>query len=387
MKTRIFALAACLLATISSGNSPAWSGSLSLSGDRTEASATSTSVQDNNDHAGSELKATAAEAAAERAWQSYQSAIADALIASNRPRDWALAANMLLFSDSSSGQTRSDRGELLERAARDAPDDVLVQWMAALEHVGASGSVAIPAQDESIQALIRLQPDNAASWMMGLALALKRNDPTLAENAIAHMASSVRYDDHFADTLHAWLDVTDRFPLPNSALALSFKQDAPDASQETLQSIAGFTSALAQAAAMAATGYQSLSTYCKPGKDNNGHWPRDAYCEDTGRLMLDKGKTLIARLIGFAVLRNLNRITATDQQERNNLNWYMDRMLEASGYKSMHSAAIEAYQADWRNLDDEIAVIKRALRRAGLPDAAPTGWIRPSGPLRKTPLG
>lgn len=390
MKTRIFALAACFLATISSGNSPAWSGSLSLSGDRTEASATSTSVQDNNDHAGSELNATAAESAAEQAWQSYQSAIADALIASNRPRDWALAANMLLFSDSSDSSgspSRSNLDELLERAARDAPDDVLVQWMTALKRIGASGYVAIPASDESIQALIRLEPDNAASWMMGLALALKRNDPTLAEDALAHMASSARYDDHFADTLHAWLDVTDRFPPSNSALAPSFNQGARGKSQKALQSMTGFLLALAQSAATAMPRYQPLTTYCKPGTDNVDHWPRFAYCEDAGRLMLGKGETLIARLIGFAILRNLGRTTAVDQQEKNNLSWYIARMVEASAYESSDNTAIEAYQADWRNLDDEIEIRKRALRRAGLPDTAPAGWIRPSGSLRKTPPG
>ncbi|MEO6690132.1 MAG: hypothetical protein ABIS07_16240, partial [Dokdonella sp.] len=289
------------------------------------------------------------------------------------------------FSDGADSPCRSNRDELLGRAARAAPDDVLVQWMGALEHAGGSDGIAMPEPDESIQALTRLQPDNAASWMMRLALASKRNDPILAEDALARMASSARYDDHFADTLHAWLDVSDRFPPPNFLLQPGFNQDAPEASQETLQSIAGFTSAFAQGTATAIPAYQALTTYCKPGKDSVDHWQRFAYCEDVGRLMLVTGKTLIARSIGFSILRNLRRNTATDQQERDNLDWYMDRMPETSGYKSGDYTAIEAYQADWRNLDDEIEIRKRALRRAGLPDAAPAGWIRSSGSPRMTP--
>lgn len=338
--------------------------------------------------AGSDPKAIAAGDAAQHAWEAYQNSIADALIGSDRPRDWMLAANMMrFFGDDSAEPLHPSRDELLERATRRAPDDVLVQWMATLDRSGANTCVAKSVPDENVEALTRLQPDNAASWLMALALASTRKNPALVDDALAHMASSARYDDHFADTLRAWLDVYDRFPPP---LSLQIAESAAAPSQisaTTLKSMMGFTSALAQAAATAMPGYQYLTGACKPDADDNSSWRRYAYCEDVGRLMLGNGKTLIARLIGFAVLRNLGDLTAADRQERRNLDWYMHKFIEAVGYERADDIAIGSYQTDWRHFDDEVEIIKRALRRAGLPDEAPVGWVGSSWSAAKGPPG
>ncbi|GAA0710745.1 hypothetical protein GCM10009105_12140 [Dokdonella soli] len=329
---------------------------------------------------------TAAADAAQHAWEAYQDTIADALIDSDRPRDWMLAANMMRFvGDASAKPPQPSRAELLERAARRAPDDVLVQWMATLDRSGGNTCVAKPVPDENVEALTRLEPDNAASWMMALALASARKNPALVDDALAHMASSARYDDHFADTLHAWIDVYDRFPMPDSILATEFLAPTPQTPRTTSQSMLSSTSALAQAAAIAMPAYHTLITACKPGTGDGDSWQRHAYCEDAGRLMLGKGKTLIARSIGFAVLRNLGRFTAADQQERRNLDWYMHAGIELFGDDGRDADALAAYQVDWRNLDDEIEVIRRALRRAGLPDEAPAGWAGSSWSVQKMP--
>jgi hypothetical protein len=335
-----------------------------------------------------ESRTTTAGDAARNAWVSYQNTVADALIESDRPRDWMLAANMLVFfaEDGRNTPSHASRDELLERAARSAPDDVLVQWTVAIDRSDNSACVMKTTPDENIEALTQLEPDNAASWMMALTLASKRNNSTLMDDALAHMASSIRYNDHFADTMHAWLEAYDRFP-PSSDLlqAADSASELPRTTTAALQSMISFTSAFAQTTATALPAYQELTTACKPGKSNNDNWQRYAYCEDAGRLMLDKGNTLIARSIGFAILRNLGASTASDQQEKRNLIWYTEMGVGASGYTSRDYAVVAAHESDWRAFDDEIEIAKRGLRRAGLPDEAPVGWAGSSWSARNAP--
>jgi hypothetical protein len=93
--------------------------------------------------------------------------------------------------------------------------------------------------------------------------------------------------------------------------------------------------------------------------------------------MLERGDTLIARSIGFAILRNLGVATDADRAAKRNLEWYTANVARGTGEDGDSRDAL-AHESDWRRMDDEIDVLKSALRRAGLPTEAPEGWTPPS---------
>jgi hypothetical protein len=94
-------------------------------------------------------------------------------------------------------------------------------------------------------------------------------------------------------------------------------------------------------------------------------------------MMLERGDTLIARSIGFAILRNLDAVTDADRAVKRDLDWYSANVLHGTGEDGNARDAL-AHESDWRRMNDEIDVLKSALHRAGLPTEAPEGWTPPS---------
>ena len=89
--------------------------------------------------------------------------------------------------------------------------------------------------------------------------------------------------------------------------------------------------------------------------------------------MLRRGKTLIARRIGFVMVRDVDALTDADRAAERDLDWY--RFNGATDDPSLIAAL--AHEDDWRRLDDEIEVIRNRLRRERLPTVAPEGWSLP----------
>ena len=316
----------------------------------------------------------------ERAWTMYQRSVANALAQSHRPRDWALAATMFTFTLEEIGAQPPDHASLLDRAARVAPDDVLIQWIVANERPNDAACAACRDPARSIRALERLQPDNAASWMMALGRT-SPGDPTSTDELLSRMASGVRFDDHLVDAVHAWLDVYDRFPPPTSLLA-RFSQ--PSQSAALARSTLAFTGALAQATSILPA-FQRLTAACRPATPPTGDWQRKAYCEDIGRMMASSGPTFVVRMIGSALLRNGGVETPEDLEVRQDIQWIRSNHMAGTGYISGDETVVDAYQTDWRTLDDEIEIGRRALHRVGLPEKPPEGWTEAGGFLASGP--
>jgi len=305
------------------------------------------------------------------AWTAYQRSVASALAQSDRPRDWALAAIMFTFTLEEIRVQSSGRASLLDRAAHAAPDDVLVQWIVANE----AACAACADSTDSVRALERLQPDNAASWMMALGRT-PPGDPTSADELLSRMSSSLRFDDHMVESLRAWLDAYDRFPPPASLLG----RDSPLPHNASLaRSTLAFTGAFTQATSSVLPAYQRLMSACRPGTPASGQWLRNVYCEDIGRMMANTGPTFLVRMIGSALLRNGGGASALDLENRREIQWIRQNHVRVSGYVSGDEAVIDAYQNDWRTLDDEIEIGRRALRRVGLPEKPPEGWSDTAG--------
>lgn len=298
--------------------------------------------------------------------KSFEASLDAAMRSGTRPLDWALAATASPKPSRTIGAATPDFDGDLFRAAQAAPNDALVQWLVA-NHADTSTPEGAAARAASVDALTRIEPDNGASWMEALADARRHGDASAEDDALRRMAESRRFDDHFAGVLHAWLDVYDRHPIP------------PGLSADVYGT--GFVAAMARAAATALPGYEDIVHACKPPATEGATFERTAPCTAIGHTMLHRGTTLVARSIGFVVLRNLDAATEDDRTAKRNTDWYIAHPLEGKGY-SMNPAEANprdalAYESDWRRMDDEIEVVKAALQRAGLPTEAPDGWTSP----------
>jgi hypothetical protein len=318
----------------------------------------------------------------EHAWQDYSDSLREQLIASDRPREWVLAAVMLNFD--ALGNARPDAGPLFDRAVRSAPDDVFVQWTSAVYRIGNAPHLVLRNQaDENVRALLRVEPDNAAAWMMSLVLASVRGDTDGVDDALRGMASGVRFDDHFVATLHEWFDAYDRHPL--STVQLHASQGHANDEDPAAQTVAKRTAAFAQASATMLAPYQHLIGACRPGTRNGDNGFRHIYCIEAARLMLERGNTLVTRSIGFVVLRNLGEATPHDEQQRRDVDWLRNAGSEAALSTFDRDLADAAtYFADWRRLDDESDVMRSTLARSGLPVAAPGFWQVPTRTLTQS---
>ena len=295
------------------------------------------------------------------AWAAYNASLQSAMRASDDPREWALAA-FPVSDDVATPEVTADAEAELARAAEHAPNDALVQWIVANSDAPTDARRARVAA--GLARLEAIEPDNAAVWMQALHHATALHDDGAASRALARMATSPRFDEHFADALHAWLAACDRHPPAQPLPAV------PDG--KTAMS-AAFAMAMARTTAIAMPSYGTITTACNPAKsvlDDR----RRAQCEAIGRLMARQSSTLVARGIGFAVLRNLDALTDADRAENRNLDWYRAHILEGTGYYDGNVAAAAAYEKDWRRLDDEIMVMRNAIQRVGLPTEAPAGW-------------
>ena len=293
------------------------------------------------------------------AYRTYSAAVLKDLLASSDPRMLALAAMaMPTMDEREKPLPTAEKNRLYVRAAAMAPHDALVQWIAA------GWQLATRDNDHAattIATLTRIEPDNAAAWVLALNLASQRSDKDGFDAAFAHIASSTRSDEHLIDLLRAWMAVYDAHPAP--AILFDTPADADAAS---------FELAMSYAAAFALPAYASLMSACK--QDESADPERVRRCGAAGRLMADHSTSLAGRSIGAALLRS----SGAGDEERRDATWISFHLGQAIGFDVGDSLAMQAYIADWRNIDDELEIARRALRRAGVSESAPPGWSPPN---------
>jgi hypothetical protein len=300
------------------------------------------------------------------AYRTFESSLDAAMRSDTRPLDWALAATASPKPSRTIGAATPQFDGDLFRAAQAAPNDALVQWLVA-NHADTSTPDGAAQRAAAVDTLTRIEPDNGAAWMEALADADKRGDANAAGDALTRMAESRRFDDHFVGVVHAWLDVYDRHPPP-----VEFASDGVGAA---------FVVGFAKAAATALPAYQSIILACKPPATGDAAFDRAARCTTIGRTMLHHGTTLIARSIGFRVLQKLDTVDDADRAAERDTDWYFAHPIDGKGFaedpRDANPRDLLAYELDWRRMDDEIDVIKSALRRAGVSAEAPEGWTAP----------
>lgn len=280
--------------------------------------------------------------------------VIDNLLAEATPRSMALAASAMMPLGEDADEVAQGRRELLEKAARLAPDDAWVQWMAALDAASAD------AVTEPALALQRLQPDNGAVWLFQLQAAARANDSTGVNKALAQLGAAHHFESPFMATARAWLEFYRSHP---QLQPTGFAAEPPAS--------AALTMAIARAAALAMPNYASLMAACKSSNAPLAADRRET-CLAAGRLMLDHSSTLVSMQIGHGLLR---LAAAGDLAEITRNAEYLT--LE---YARLSSSALEdpaeftRLQADWLQASNEIQIAKNLLTRAGMPLLPPVDW-------------
>ena len=284
----------------------------------------------------------------------HDARVIDSLLAEATPRSLTLAATVLMPVGEDADEIAQRRRELLEKAARMAPNEAWVQWMAALD---AAPTDVVP---EPALALQRLQPDNGAVWLFQLQAASRANDSRGVTKALARLGAAGHFESPFMATALAWLEFYRSHP-----------QLQPPGSVAGSPASAALTMAVARAAALAMPNYGSLMVACKSPNSPLAADRREA-CLAAGRLMLNESNTLDSMQIGVALLR---RAAARDIDEITRNAEYFT--LE---YAVLASSALEdpvefaRYQADWLQTRNEIQIARNLLARAGIPLLPPVDW-------------
>lgn len=292
-------------------------------------------------------------APAEERWEAAQSRLFAELGSSPIPRDRTLAAS----AQASRGDGES--AATLAQVAAAAPDDVLVQWLAAVQ-----GDDAVTT-DTAIAALVRLEPDNAATWLLATRAAVLREDTAGLDAALVGFAASTRFDDHYAGLLHAWLDALQRHPQAPSACEAAVGCDHRQSD---------FLVALAWTTASVFPSAQPLLEVCNAAVAGS---LRHQQCEAGGRGMLTNASTLVSATIGYALLDRIGALTASDEELRRRHDWLSHVLAPVHRDMQPGSADFAAMAADWLRLDSEIEVMRSMARRAGKPVLPPDGWTSP----------
>ncbi len=285
-------------------------------------------------------------------------AIVEMLADSPDPRFAALAA--------SASPTDRRAARLADVAVR-APDDAFVQWVVASKAEGALRA-------DAIDALVRIAPDDAATWLFALSQAVAAGDDAATAAALARMAKADRFDDRYSAFMVEWLRAAqDHGPFPGA--------DGPRSEHDTTVLAVSFASA------HALPSFRPLTLACGVPGDAKVAVDLDPVrrddCRAIGLLLAARGDTLVSRGIGGAVLRAVDA-PERDEQARIFAYQYGAHTNDiASSHELMgEEDTMRTLAADWREGGTEMAVLERRLARAGVPFLPPDDWRAPE---RKAP--
>jgi len=307
--------------------------------------------------------------------QAYRHDLALKLQKSPSPRDWALASQ-LLETRPVTGVSLHERGLILQKAARAAPQDRLVQTLWA----------SIPLQDQRCRAgqrcadqraaLARLEPDNGAAWV----LAIGKGDHPGTEAALMHVAGAQRYSEHLGQAIAAWREVFRRYPPPLPEVHPTDGADASTASGDQLDLI------FDEAATTAVPATASLFEACRKTSHPNAGAKRFETCGKIARLMMGRSQTLIGRLSGVALLRASHAGSKADIDMVRAVTWQYEQYLKIEPDIDSIAVAKQNYLNLIQTTDSEIQAIQYELRIWGVPLTPPVGWKQTVDGKRVEPL-
>jgi hypothetical protein len=320
--------------------------------------------------------------AAENAWKQYQQSLFDTLSHSPEARDWAMATLLghATATTATPRPTGPARDELLRRAARAAPDDVLVQLVMARQSdpIAAPDAAAAAAAARKLQTL---EPDNAEVWLDDVRTAALAKDQHAIDKALSRVAACRRFDSHYANFLRVMSDIYRRNPVADEYWSLASNED-----KDFPREAAPFVFAMSAAAVAGLPSYQYLVNVCRVDPASAKNAVRSDACAAIGRTMIEHGDTLITNRMGHALLRVSRTFTDADLAAVRNFDWIYSKAARLMT-DDRSTESIFAYQADWIDSNSETQAMRRRLVRNGIPTTPPDDWTDDSSPFSPERLG
>ncbi|WP_331650799.1 hypothetical protein [Dokdonella sp.] len=291
----------------------------------------------------------------------------DALVASASPRQRVLVGRLYLGDDETPSALRPKREDVVAQAARSAPQDAFVQWIAA-DTGRYTGSQCGPTHwpVAEVANLVRLEPGNAGALQYAVALAQAKGDAVALDEALARMASASRADDHLGDEIAEWRNAYVAHPAAADP-GVSLWDEAPVAERALL-------GALQEAAYRTTPTKFALAKACTPDGDSERTWQRIGWCVDAGTLLAGKGSSFALREAGLKMLTAAGATPADLADLQRQHDWLAanaaNPMRNADAFRDAPADVV----SDWRNAKSEIAATTHRLARLGKPATPPAGW-------------
>lgn len=252
------------------------------------------------------------------------------------------------------------RAEAIQDAARRLPDDAPIAWMEAEQcPPGVPGCDPVAA----LARLQRLEPDNAAGWLLALEQAFRRDDQAAVEHYLARAAASRRYDPHYLDLAAMLLETTAEVPLPpldaqaRQAMGLALGLRRPVSDQELR-----LVPVMGMAVAQALPARQGLSEHCRA--------PSASRTRDCAAVMtlFAGSQTLLERMMGLTAMVRMSADRPDGARWREQLRrtyWMFGLAPDAPATPGYLDALIHR---------GEIAALEHHMRIKGL-TGPPAGWL------------
>lgn len=299
-----------------------------------------------------------------RASREYHAWLADRLAADGGARNLALAANL---------RALSLGGELFHTSA-DLPllegDARLVEWVGrASRDVGGDGLVHMllirpfsPRDEARAEAARRAWRDAEPNNLAPL-----RDDDAAVGDLLGTAKDGSRLDLHIGELLLATLDAVERHP-PNPRLARALFDDDETPSARAY--------ALSLAFMLLETPRFSPAVHACKGDALSQPGRREA-CLRYGAVLADASDTLIAHMIGLAILRNATTDDAARErieQRRRRAGWLMGQWTALgdagpAGFADEQAAILRAFRGI-----DEMAMMRRMLEANDVPVEPPVDY-------------
>lgn len=256
--------------------------------------------------------------------------------------------------------------DLFARAQKAAPGDPLVWWGAALV-CRPAGAQCEEAQAAARTHLLRVDPQNALGWLLGLGPALRDGAAAAARQALAQAAAAGRADDYLVEVALLLAAQIEAHPPPAVVLRASAEPNA-----ERFAHAAAFA-----IAATVMPPWQPLFEACAPTHAA----PSTAAVGDCRAIarLLQHGDSLAALGIGLALERRLTggrADLASLDRRRRALHWMGAQM---AAFEAASPNAPSAYLAALRRTRSEPRTLAELMQASGIPLEPPGAWRDPQG--------
>jgi len=301
----------------------------------------------------------------------------DLLRSDSSPRVQALAGRIYLDGDDPATKLLPKRADVVARAARLAPDDALVQWIAA-DQGNYSSSACGPTNwpDTEVANLVRLEPDNAAAWQYAVALASAKGDAARIDDALAHMAAASKANDHEADVAKIWTKLdTDHPELVRQAGGYEMDDESGgDTPARPSAATLAFLDGLQQAQHYSGTIDKTLESVCKPDTASDATWQRAGWCARAGELLATRGNSFDLRDTGRKMLAAAGATPDDLADLKRNQQYLIENAAVPMRNPHLYGE-LDTVVTDWNGAADEIAATQNRLKRLGKPLTPPAGWV------------